>query len=144
MVRAAVITWAAIVKLAEPNESPCWEEAWSSLSISLWRGTNLSLQAVQVWAEGTILSHDGCSLGNKLVERRAEVDIAAIQSRVIGREARLVFFCALSNMLINSGTRGSSSHHRYMVADMATTSARSIPPLCVARRSGRSFRATRV
>ena len=48
-------------------------------SIELWRGTNLSFQAVQVWAKGTIPTYDGQSLGNKFSERRAEVAMAEIQ-----------------------------------------------------------------
>ena len=38
---AAVIPWAAIARLSEPNESPCWEETQGSLSIALWRGEEL-------------------------------------------------------------------------------------------------------
>ena len=53
----------------------------------------------------------------------------------MGREARVDFFCASLNMLINSGTHGSSAHHRCMAANMETTSARSIPPLCLVSRS---------
>ena len=48
---AAVITSAAIARLAEPNESPRWEEANCTME-----GGNLSFQAVQVWVEGTRLS----------------------------------------------------------------------------------------
>ena len=84
---AAVILRAAIARLVDPNESPRWEEARSSLSIALWRGVKLSFQAVQDWAEGTRPSHDGKSLGNEFAERMAEVAMAASQSSVIGREA---------------------------------------------------------
>ena len=75
----AVIPWADIARLEEPNELPHREEARSYLSIVLWRGTNLSFQAIQVWAEGTIPSHDGRSLGNDFAERRAEVLMAESQ-----------------------------------------------------------------
>ena len=76
---ATVIPWVAIARLAGPNESPRWEESLSSLSITLWRGTNLSLQDVQVWAEGTRPSQSGRSLGKEFAGRRAEVVMAAIQ-----------------------------------------------------------------
>ena len=89
---SAVILLAASARLAEPNESTRWEEAWSSLSIALWRGKNLNFQAVQVWEEGKILSQDGNSLGNEFTERRTEVAMAASQFSVIGREARVAFF----------------------------------------------------
>ena len=140
----AVIPWAAIARLAEPNESSHWEEDHSSLSIALLRGTNLSFQAFQFWEEGTRPSHDGRSLGNNFAERTAEVAMPASQPSVIVREVRVAFFCVLSNLWINPGTRGSSSQHSYMVANMATPSAHSSPPLCVASRSRRSFMETRV
>ena len=85
MVSSAVILWAAIVGLAEPNESPRWKEAHRSISIAVWRGTNLNFQAVQVWVEGTRPTHDARSLGNEFAERRAEVYMAASQLTVIGR-----------------------------------------------------------
>ena len=47
---AAVIPLAAIARLEEPKESLFWYEARSSLSIALWRGINLTFQAVKVWA----------------------------------------------------------------------------------------------
>ena len=90
----AVIPWAAIARLVDKNESPRWEEAHICLSIALFRGTNLSFQAVQVWAEGTRFSQSGRSLGKEFSERRSEVAMATNQSSVIGREARLAFFCA--------------------------------------------------
>ena len=142
--RATFIPWAAISSLAEPTESPLWEEARIYLSISIWRRANLSFQAVQVWAEGTRQYRDGRSLGNEFSERRAEVAIAAIQSSVIGREARVDLFFASSNLLINSGTQGYSPHHRCMVANMETTSARLIPPLCVAIKLRRFLGSTQV
>ena len=144
MESATVIPWAAIARLAEPNDSPHWEEARSSLSIALWRVKNLSFQDVQVWAEGTIPSHDRWLLGNEFDERRAEVAMAVSQLSVIDREARMAFFYALSNLLINLGTRGSSAHHICMVVNMDTTSACSSPPLCVASRSRISLGATQV
>ena len=85
MVSSAVILWAAIVGLAEPNESPLWKEAHSSISIAVWRGTNLSFQAVQVWVKGIKPSHDGRLLGNEFSERKAEVYMAASQLIVTGR-----------------------------------------------------------
>ena len=84
--KAAVILWASIVRLADPNYSPLWEESRSSLSIAIWRGGNLSFRAVQVWAEGMILSQARRSLGNEFADRKTEVAIAASQSLVIGRE----------------------------------------------------------
>ena len=90
---AAVIPWSAIARVADRNESPLWEEPQSSLYIALWRGTNLSLQTIQFWAEGTRPSHDGRSLGNDFAEKMAEVAMAASQLSVIGREARVDFFC---------------------------------------------------
>ena len=65
--------------------------------------------------------------------------MAASQSSVIGREAQVALFCASSNLLINLGIQGSSAHHRFMVENVETTSARSSPPLCVASRSRRSL-----
>ena len=132
---AAVILWAATTRLADPNESPRWEESHSPLSIALWRGKNLSLQAVQLWAEGKRPSHDGPLLVNEFSERRVEVDIATSQSSMIGREVKVAFFCALLDLLKNFGTWGSSALHRCMATNMETMSARSSSPLCMARRS---------
>ena len=55
--------------------------------------------------------------------------MATIQSSVMGREARVAFFWSSSNRLMNSGTRGSSAHYRYIVANIVTTLARSRPPM---------------
>ena len=70
--------------------------------------------------------------------------MVAIQSSVIGREVRVDLFFESLNLLINLGTRRSSAHHRFVVANMETASARSIPQLSVASRPRRSFGATQV
>ena len=144
LVSAAVIPWEAIERLTEPNDSPRWEEARSSLSVGLCRGTNLGFQAIQIWAEGTRPSHDGQSLGKEFAERRVEVSMAASQLSVIGRESQVDFFCVSLNLLINSGKQGSSARHIFIVANMEKMSAHLIPPLFVASRSRISLGETQV
>ena len=107
-------------------------------------GDKLKFPSRPIMGRGDKTNHDGQTLGNNFYERRAEVAILASQLSAIVSEARVAFFCASSNLLINLGTRGSSDHHRCMMANMVTKSARSIPPLYMVIRSRRSLGSTRV
>ena len=84
----------------------------------------------------------GRSFRKELAESSAEVAMAASQSSVMGREARVDFFLASSNRLMNSDTLGSSTHHRCIVINIETTLARSRPPLWAEKKSIRSRGAT--